>query len=141
MSAGATIMREGDAGDLFYVIAEGEVHVTKHGVEIARSGPGGYFGEIALLRDVPRTATVTAISDVRLLSLARRYFLEGVTGSTSSGGGGRRSRSPPSPAGRSRTTPDASGLHLPWVFARVGKDVGPLRIPAHPRGVIGPFRG
>jgi hypothetical protein len=82
--AGATIMREGDPGDLFYVIADGEVSVTKKGVEIARLGAGSYFGEIALLRDVPRTATVTAITDVRLMGLARRYFLEAVTGSTSS---------------------------------------------------------
>jgi MFS family permease len=82
--AGDTIIREGEAGDLFYVVTDGTVRVTAKGREIARSGPGDYFGEIALLRDVPRTATVSALTDVRLLTLEREHFLRAVTGSESS---------------------------------------------------------
>jgi MFS family permease len=83
MPEGSAIIREGDPGDLFYVIADGEVRITVAGSEVARYGPGHYFGEIALLRDVPRQATVTALTDVRLLSLERTHFLAAVTGSRS----------------------------------------------------------
>ena len=79
--AGGTPVREGEAGDRFYVIEAGEAVVTVGGREIARLGPGDYFGEIALLRDVPRTATVTGLSDLRLLALEREDFLAAVTGS------------------------------------------------------------
>jgi MFS family permease len=82
--AGEVIIREGDHGDLFYVVSDGTVRIDAGGKEIARVGPGGYFGEIALLRDVPRTASVTAETDVRLLSLDRVPFLRAVTGSESS---------------------------------------------------------
>jgi MFS family permease len=75
LPAGTLILRRGDPGDRFYVIAEGEVEI-----EDARHGPGGFFGEIALLRDMPRTASVQALSDVRLLTLDRDGFLAAVTG-------------------------------------------------------------
>jgi MFS family permease len=80
---GTSIIREGEPGDLFYVIAEGEVRVTVAGEEVARYGPGHFFGEIALLRDVPRQASVSALTDVRLLTLERTHFLTAVTGSRS----------------------------------------------------------
>ena len=79
--AGSVVIREGDPGDRFYMIEDGTVSVVAGGVPIATLGPGGYFGEIALLRNVPRTATITADSDVRLLALERDEFLAAVTGS------------------------------------------------------------
>lgn len=80
VDAGAVIVREGDAGDRFYIVAEGEVDVTQSGAKLTTLGTGGYFGEIALLRDVSRTATVTAHTNVVLYALDRDDFLATVTG-------------------------------------------------------------
>jgi hypothetical protein len=77
--AGATIVREGDVGDRFYLVDSGSVRITFAGGE-RESGPGDYFGEIALLRDVPRTATATAATGTRLYALERADFLAAVTG-------------------------------------------------------------
>jgi MFS family permease len=78
--AGRTVFEQGDEGDLFYIVESGEVEITKVGQAVARLGPGGSFGEIALLRDVPRTATVVALTDVVARTLERRHFLAAVTG-------------------------------------------------------------
>ena len=80
-SAGDVLIREGDPGDRFYVITSGTTEVETGGAHVATVGPGEYVGEIALLRDVPRTATVRALTDLELLVLEREDFLEAVTGS------------------------------------------------------------
>ncbi len=79
MCADERILRLGDVGDRFYVIADGSVEVQA-GEAIRHEGPGEYFGEIALLRDVPRTATVVAVTDGLLYALGREDFLRAVTG-------------------------------------------------------------
>ena len=79
LAAGSTLFAVGDVGDHFYIVDSGELGIdlpTGQKVE----GQGGWVGEIALLRDIPRTASVRALSDVQLLSLEREAFLEAVTG-------------------------------------------------------------
>jgi MFS family permease len=80
-SAGEDIVRQGEPGDLFYVIDEGTVEVAVDGQPAHELGRGESFGEIALLRNVPRTATVTARTDVVLYTLDRNTFIPAVTGS------------------------------------------------------------
>jgi MFS family permease len=75
VAAGVPIVREGEVGDRFYVIRSGTVSI------LGRTfGPGEGFGEIALLRDVPRTATASAVTDVELVALEREQFVAAVTG-------------------------------------------------------------
>jgi predicted MFS family arabinose efflux permease len=78
--AGETIVTRGERGDRFFVIAEGTVEVAAEEGGARRLGPGEFFGEIALLRDVPRTATVVATTDVELLELPGEEFVAAVTG-------------------------------------------------------------
>jgi len=78
--AGEIIFRQGDPGDRFYVIGEGEVEIALDGGPPKTLGRGAYFGEIALLRDVPRTATVTTRTGVELYLLERDVFIAAVTG-------------------------------------------------------------
>lgn len=77
---GEVIVREGDDGDSYYVIESGSVRVTQRGVELRTMGPGDGFGEIALMQNVARTATVTALEPCVLLTLGQRDFLAVATG-------------------------------------------------------------
>jgi len=75
VKAGVPVLREGERGDRFYVVRSGTVSI------LGRTfGPGEGFGEIALLRDVPRTATALAVTDVDLVALEREPFVAAVTG-------------------------------------------------------------
>ncbi len=74
LAEGATVFREGDEGDAFYVVREGGVRVTVGGAEVARLGPGQYFGEMALITGQPRNATVSATSACELLVLGAVDF-------------------------------------------------------------------
>ena len=76
---GLTLVAQGDIGEHFYVIEEGNADVVHDDRRLTTLGPGEYFGEIALLHDVPRTATVTAQTDCRLLVLERDDFLGAVS--------------------------------------------------------------
>ena len=80
VAAGTAIMRQGEPGDRFYAIADGEVEIRRDGAVLAVRGRGDGIGEIALLRDVPRTADATALSAVKLFSLDREAFVVALTG-------------------------------------------------------------
>jgi MFS family permease len=80
VAAAQNVVKQGDAGDLFYVVADGELDVSVDGHDVATLRGGDYFGEIALLREVPRTATVRARRDSTLLALDRGDFLTAVNG-------------------------------------------------------------
>jgi MFS family permease len=77
---GENVVVEGDAGDCFYMIESGELVVTGRGRELNRLGPGDVFGEVALLHGIPRSATVTAVTDAVLFGLDREPFLEALVG-------------------------------------------------------------
>lgn len=71
---GTVLCREGEIGQEFFVIVDGKVKVTRKGRRIATRGTGDFVGEIALLEEIPRTATVTADTAVRLFVLTRKDF-------------------------------------------------------------------
>ncbi len=77
---GESIVTEGEPGDAFYVILEGAVEVSARGRVLRRQRAGESFGEIALLRDVPRTATVTSLEPTEVLAISRSSFLAAITG-------------------------------------------------------------
>ena len=79
VSAGEIVIQAGDVGDRFYIVAGGELEIDAGGLH-STAREGDYFGEIALLRDVPRTANVMAAVDSQLYALQRAAFLEAVTG-------------------------------------------------------------
>jgi CRP-like cAMP-binding protein len=74
LANGEVLFREGDAGDALYIVTEGEVSVATDGpprVEMQRLGAGSFFGEVALVTDTPRTATVSAATTCELLKVSR----------------------------------------------------------------------
>jgi CRP/FNR family cyclic AMP-dependent transcriptional regulator len=71
---GGTLMREGAPGSEFFVLVDGTARVTKRGRKLADIGPGDWVGEIALVTNVPRTATVVATSPLQALVLTRTGF-------------------------------------------------------------------
>jgi CRP-like cAMP-binding protein len=78
------VFQQGDLGDRFYVVEDGVAEVIGDGGLITTLDPGDAFGEIALLRRVPRTATIRALTALRLETLTAAHFLAVVTGSPSS---------------------------------------------------------
>jgi CRP-like cAMP-binding protein len=125
--AGSTIIRQGDPGDTYFAIARGELSVTRDGVHVITRSRNEGVGEIALIRDTPRTATVVAVTDAELYALDRAPFLLALTGhrgahrsaeevvqkrldelgvSTSHNGG------PDGPPGDAAVTPSSTGQKL-----------------------------
>lgn len=74
VGAGEVIVAQDTPASSFYVIVEGEAEVTRNGQKLADLGPGDFLGEMALLEDLPRSATVTATAPARLLEMHRRDF-------------------------------------------------------------------
>lgn len=74
LAPGRELAREGDPGDEFFILIDGRVEVRRRNRKIAEIGPGGFFGEIALLTDRPRNATVTVTAPTRALVLRSNQF-------------------------------------------------------------------
>ena len=74
VDAGTVLVREGAAGDAFYVIVSGQADVDRHGTVVATIGAGTFFGDLALLDMAPRNATVTATTDMDLVVLGQPEF-------------------------------------------------------------------
>jgi hypothetical protein len=79
-SAGETVVEQGTPGNSFYVVASGRVEVIRSGSHLRVLEPGDGFGEIALLRDTPRTATCRAVTDLEVVELDRVTFVSAVSG-------------------------------------------------------------
>ncbi|CAG9324622.1 PKG_24 [Blepharisma stoltei] len=75
-TSGQKIVKEGDVGNLFYIIKEGIVTCTQNDIEIRQMQKGDFFGEQALLYNTPRTATVTAIGDVKVVSISSDSLID-----------------------------------------------------------------
>jgi CRP-like cAMP-binding protein len=74
LRAHQTLFREGEPGDAMYVVVEGELEITIRGITMERVGPGGIVGEMALVDDAPRTATVSATADAHVVEVPTRTF-------------------------------------------------------------------
>ena len=83
LAAGTSVVTEGEPGDRYYVVADGGLDVTREGRHLAHIGRGHAFGEIALIRDCPRTASVVTTADTLLYGLDGELFVETVTGNPS----------------------------------------------------------
>ncbi len=86
---GTVVIREGDSGDRYYAVADGELVVSRSGNVQGTVARGDGFGEIALIRNVPRTATVTAATDTLLYFLQKELFVETITGHASASSAAR----------------------------------------------------
>ena len=73
-TAGQTIFSEGQPGKLMYVVQEGQITILYKGREIDAAGPGGVIGEMALIDDLPRSATAVAATDCKLVPIDERRF-------------------------------------------------------------------
>jgi CRP-like cAMP-binding protein len=74
VAAGKVLCRQGEPAQEFFVIIEGEAEATKDGASLRTMRDGDFFGEIALIEDIPRTATVTAATPLRFFVLTRQAF-------------------------------------------------------------------
>jgi CRP-like cAMP-binding protein len=74
-AAGQTIFSEGDAGEVMYVVKEGEVEIRRGERVIETHGPGNIFGEMAIIEDAPRSADAVAKTDVELVPINQRRFM------------------------------------------------------------------
>jgi CRP-like cAMP-binding protein len=72
--SGTLLVEQGDAGLLFFVVLAGTASVVRNGRPVSSLGPGDHFGELALLDDGPRSASVTSTSDMILLVIRHRHF-------------------------------------------------------------------
>jgi CRP/FNR family cyclic AMP-dependent transcriptional regulator len=75
VAAGRVLAHEGEPGEEFFAIVNGQVGIDRGGAHVRDLGPGDYFGEMALLSKGPRTASATALTDARLVVLTRAQFL------------------------------------------------------------------
>jgi CRP/FNR family cyclic AMP-dependent transcriptional regulator len=74
VDAGKVLVSEGSTGSEFFVIVDGKARVTRRGKKVAELGPGGFFGDLALLDRAPRNATVVAETPMEVLVLGQREF-------------------------------------------------------------------
>jgi CRP/FNR family transcriptional regulator, cyclic AMP receptor protein len=74
VAEGHVLVKEGDRGSEFFVIVDGRARVSRRGRNVGELGPGDFFGELALLIDAPRNATVTALTPMEAIVLSRKEF-------------------------------------------------------------------
>lgn len=73
-SAGETVFRQGEPGDVMYVITSGEVSITRDGKTVESLAPGDIFGEMALIDSRPRSGTATTLSEAELVPIDQEWF-------------------------------------------------------------------
>ena len=122
VTAGASVFGQGDCPDRFYVIEDGEAEVRRDGVHVASLGPGDGFGEMALIRQSRRTATVRARSELRLRSVEREQFVPAVTGYAQAAG--EADRMIEHRAAEMTSATGAGGRLRPISGAQQGADLG-----------------